>query len=236
MTFLSAEWRKLAIVNYVVDRELLYPFLPKHTELDLWNGKCYLSLMGFMFLNTSIYGIKIPFHINFEEVNLRFYVKYKSENSIEKRGVVFIKEVVPKKAITWLANSLYHENYETMLTKHEWKNTYNSLRIAYFWGRFRWNSIWVEASPDAIETQAGSDEEFITEHYWGYTKIDDHRTMEYEVVHPKWLVYPVKKCYVDVSFDRIYGKEFAFLRNQNYDSVFLAEGSKVKIKHGNVIN
>jgi len=71
-TFLSAEWRKLAIANYYVDPEILVPFLPYKTELDLWNGKCYISLVGFRFVNTKLKGFGIPFHKHFEEVNLKF--------------------------------------------------------------------------------------------------------------------------------------------------------------------
>ena len=37
---------------------------------------CYVSLVGFMFKNTRLLNIPIPFHTDFEEVNLRFYVKH----------------------------------------------------------------------------------------------------------------------------------------------------------------
>ncbi|MCB9261021.1 MAG: DUF2071 domain-containing protein [Flavobacteriales bacterium] len=115
MTFLKAEWRKLAIANYVVDANVLLDYIPAGTELDLWNGKCYVSLVGFMFQNTRLLGIKIPFHVHFEEVNLRFYVK-RFDNGIWKRGVVFIKEIVPKRALTFVANTVYNENYEILPT------------------------------------------------------------------------------------------------------------------------
>ena len=134
-TFLTAQWKKLAIVNYTVDPELLYPFLPAKTEIDIYDGKCFLSLVGFLFQNTKVLGIKVPYHINFEEVNLRFYVKHTLPDGEEKRGVVFIKEVVPKKTITWMANKMFHEKYETMLMKHELSNGQSGLHVAYFWGR-----------------------------------------------------------------------------------------------------
>lgn len=224
------------MVNYVVDPGLLYPYLPKNTELDFYEDKCFLSLVGFRFLNTKVYGIKIPYHINFEEVNLRFYVRYKGKDGARKRGVVFIKESVPKKAITWLANKLYRENYETMLMKHEWSSGNSGLRVAYFWGRFRWNSIWLHAHSESEEIKSGSLEEFIANHYWGFTKVDDQKTLEYEIVHPRWKVYPVKKCYVDVSFDRIYGQQFSFLRQIPFHNALLAEGSNIKVKKGKWVN
>lgn len=130
MSFLEAEWRKLVIVNYVVDSSVLKEYLPFGTELDLWEGKCYVSLVGFMFLNTKLLGIPIPFHRNFEEVNLRFYVK-RFEDGKWKRGVVFVKEIVPKVALSFVANMVYNENYETMPMKHDWKIENDKQIIAY---------------------------------------------------------------------------------------------------------
>lgn len=107
------------MANYVVDKDLLKPYVPNKTELDLWNNKCYLSLVGFMFLNTKVLGFKVPFHVNFEEVNLRFYVRYR-EGAEWKRGVVFIKEIVSRPALTFVANTIYKEKYETMPMGHSW--------------------------------------------------------------------------------------------------------------------
>jgi hypothetical protein len=103
-TFLTAEWRKLALANYVIDPKILEKYVPKGTELDIWEGKCFVSLVGFRFLNTKVKGIKVPFHVNFDEVNLRFYVKYLDGNEW-KRGVVFIKEIVPKPILSFVART-----------------------------------------------------------------------------------------------------------------------------------
>lgn len=132
MNFLQAEWRKLAIINYEINPDILLPYLPKGTELDFYEGKCYVSLVGFMFLNTKLLGLPIPFHRNFEEVNLRFYVK-KKENGIWKRGVVFIKEIVPKPALSLVANSIYKENYHTMPMKNQIHEKEDELLIRYSW-------------------------------------------------------------------------------------------------------
>ena len=232
-TFLTAEWRKLAMANYAVDEKILRPYLPNKTELDLWNGNCYVSLVGFMFLNTKIKGIKIPFHINFEEVNLRFYVRY---NDVDgwKRGVVFIKEIVPKPALTFVANTVYKENYETMPMSHSWKLENNSLNVEYCWKKKNWNSFSVKASSEPSMINAGSEEEFITEHYWGYTKVN-HKSSEYQVEHPKWEVYHVNSYVVDVDFGDVYGRQFEFLKAQKPLSVCLAEGSEIKVNSGRTI-
>src|SRR5258706_3792006 len=160
-TFLQAEWRKLAMANYAVDQNLLQPFLPNKTGIDLRIGTCYVSLVGFMFLNTRVKGIKIPFHANFEEVNLRFYVRY-NDSGEWKRGVVFIKEIVPKPALTFVANTIYKENYETMPMVHSWNMVNNSLHVEYKWKKERWNSLVVITSGLPIKIETGSEEEFIT--------------------------------------------------------------------------
>ena len=225
-----AEWRKLAIANYEVDKELLSTYVPAGTELDLWNGRCYLSLVGFMFLNTRLLGLKIPFHINFEEVNLRFYVRRK-ENGEWKRGVVFIKEIVPKPAITYVANTLYMENYSTRPMRHMWQETPNNKRITYQWKvKGQWNNFVVEAAASGIPIESGSETEFITEHYWGYAKAAAHLTYEYEVTHPRWEVYPVLNHQIDVDFGQTYGPAFAFLNDKSPYSVMLAEGSEITVE------
>jgi len=230
-TFLQAEWRKLAMANYAVDPTILERFLPHGTELDLWNDNCYVSLIGFMFQNTKVMGLKIPFHINFEEVNLRFYVRY-NEKGEWRRGVVFIKEIVPRAALTFVANTLYNENYETMPMAHSWTTEGDNLIVEYRWRKNRWNSFNVIAGKTATLIKEGSEEEFITEHYWGYTKISNEKTSEYGVEHPKWEVYETKEYSIDVDFGDVYGEEFRFLSTLQPNSVFLAEGSKIKVKSG----
>ena len=105
-TFLSARWENLIMANYSVNPEVLLPFLPNGVELDTYNNKTYVSLVGFMFKKTSLFHIPIPFLGTFEEINLRFYVK-RIEGDTIKRGVVFINETVPYQIVAWLANKLY---------------------------------------------------------------------------------------------------------------------------------
>lgn len=230
-TFLKAEWRKLAMANYSVDKKTLSKYVPHKTEIDLWNGRCYVSLVGFMFKDTKVKGLKIPFHTNFEEVNLRFYVRYKDHYGW-KRGVVFIKEIVPRVALTFVANVVYNENYETMPMSHSWTTTGNQLTVEYRWKKNRWNSLKVIADTKPSLIKAGSEEEFITEHYWGYTRLSSQKTSAYEVEHPKWDVYQTNDYLVDVDFGNIYGPDFNYLTLENPKSVFIAEGSKIEVKDG----
>lgn len=232
--FLTAEWRKLAMANYIVDPALLQRYLPYKTELDLWNNACYVSLVGFMFINTRLLGFRIPFHSTFEEVNLRFYVRYK-DAADWKRGVVFIKEIVPKRALTFVANSIYQENYETMPMMHRWETNDDHLTVEYRWKLKEWNLLEVQCAREAIPIAEGSEEEFITEHYWGYTKIGEQRTSEYGVEHPRWKVYPVRDYAIHVGFGNVYGSPFEFLKNETPASVFLAEGSEIIVREGSKI-
>jgi len=233
-TFLDAEWRKLVMINYAVDPEILKPYLPYNTELDLWNGTCYVSLIGFIFVNTKVMRFKIPFHVNFEEINLRFYVKYK-DGSNYKRGVVFIKEIVPRPALSFVANLLYNENYETLKTRHAWIEGDDTLTVEYGWKKGNWNTIKVIADKNPVDIKPYSEEEFITEHFWGYTKINASKTSEYEVAHPRWQIYPIRKYEMDVDFAKVYGSTFAFLQNETPVSVYLAEGSKILVMQGGKI-
>lgn len=230
MSFLTAEWNDLALINYEIDPKILENYVPKGTELDLWNGKCYLSLIGFMFENVKILGLKIPFHVNFEEVNLRFYVK-RFEDGNWKRGVVFIKEIVPKHAITIVANTLYKEHYETLKMRHSRTQTATSKSFQYDWKKNNnWNSITMQTNKSALPIGENSEAEFITEHYFGYTKYNEKTTIEYEVRHPRWQQLEVTHYEIDVNFENIYGKHFNFLQQLKPTSAFLALGSKITIE------
>ena len=233
-TFLKAEWRKLAMANYAVDKSILDKYLPYKTEIDFWSNTCYISLVGFLFRGTRIKGMKIPFHTNFQEVNLRFYVRF-NDDGVWKRGVVFIKEIVPKPALTFVANSVYKENYETLPMEHVWSTSGDSIIAEYKWKKKRWNLLKVIADGTPRQIVSDSEEEFITEHYWGYTRVGDRKTSEYEVEHLRWEVYPVKDYRIEVDFEEVYGKDFGFLKDVKPRSVFLAEGSLVEVKDGRMI-
>ena len=170
--FLTADWRYLALLNYESDPALLQPMVPAGTELDNWNGKTFVSMVGFSFLNTRVLGLAIPLHKNFEEINLRFYVRHKAEGGW-RRGVVFIKEIVPRAAIAWVARRLYNENYVALPTGHALvRSPDNPMNIAsakYFWTlerRAHFLEVVTAGAPSHFVES--SVEEFIAQHYWGY--------------------------------------------------------------------
>ncbi len=234
--FLHAAWNNLIMANYSISPDLLSPFVPHKTQLDSFEGKTFVSLVGFMFLNTKILGFGVPYHINFEEVNLRFYVKH-NNNGNWMRGVTFIKEIVPKPAITLLANNLYKEKYATMKMKHFHHESDAGLETGYEWkGKDKWHALTTISQKKSSPMRAGSEEEFIAEHYWGFTKVNETKTYAYEVQHSRWEIFPVTEYKIDCDFASLYGREFSFLNNEKPSSVFMAKGSEVKIFRKKTLN
>ncbi len=230
---MRAEWRKLIMAQYTVDPATLAPYLPAGLELDLFHGECFVSLIGFLFDRVRIKGLAIPFHTRFEEVNLRFYVRARDQDGSTRRGVVFIREFVPRMAITLVANLLYEEPYRTLRTGRKITQTENSLEVLYDWkSRDRWYRMAAEASSTLQPIAPGSIEEFITEHYWGFTKRSRGPTSQYQVEHPRWETYAIRRSMIDADFGALYGEAFASLNAQEPASVLLAEGAPVSIRGG----
>jgi uncharacterized protein YqjF (DUF2071 family) len=227
--FLKAKWQNLIMANYEIDPAYLLPYLPKGVELDYFEGKTYVSLVGFLFKDTSLFKIPIPVLGTFEEVNLRFYVVRKVGDEL-RRGVVFINETVPYKWVAWVANKLYKEHYTAIPTRHQWSNTGNNLEITYEWNvNDVWNSMQVSASAEKEEMQAGSIEEFIFEHYYGYTQVDAEKSIEYKINHPSWRIHAIHKYNINCDFETFYGANFASLNHSTPHSIMLAEGSSISV-------
>ena len=232
--FLTAEWKNLVMLNYAVEPSLLQPFVPAGTELDTFEGITYLSLVGFQFNRTRIFGCAVPFHQEFEEVNLRFYVRRSS-----KRGVVFIRELVPKYAVAAVARFAFNENYSCVPMSHRFERCAENgtMVTEYAWG----------SAPDRcvmrIETEGpgslpddGSLGQFITEHYWGYAAQSDGGCLEYEVQHPRWRTQSATRAEFTGNVAGIYGIEIARILKRNPDSAFLADGSPVTVFKGTRID
>lgn len=228
-TFLKAQWQNLIMVNYEIEPAFLLPYLPKGVELDYFQGKVYVSLVGFLFKNSSIFTIPIPLMGTFEEVNLRFYVVRKVGNEL-RRGVVFINETVPNKIVAWVANKLYKEHYTAIPTKHQWILNSHKKEIQYRWKvQSKWNSMKVVAAATKQKMATGSIEEFIFEHYYGYTKVNEQHSIEYKINHPSWEINTIQHYEIDCDFAAFYGNHFALLNNTKPYSVMLAEGSAISV-------
>lgn len=230
--FLTAQWRSLVMLNYEIDPAILKASVPCGTELDKWNGKTFVSIVGFLFLDTRVLGVPIPLHTNFEEVNLRFYVRRKSADGW-RRGVTFLREIAPRRAIAAVANALYNERYIALPMRHHIDLESQNGSAEYSW-RFgkRWNRLRVEATSNWREAEVGSVEEFIMEHYWGYATQRDGGTMEYRVEHPRWRIKPVAQAEFNCDVEAIYGREYSPTLADAPSSAFVAEGSKIMVYRG----
>jgi len=228
-TFLSAEWRDLVMCNYAVDETLLRRYVPKGTSLDSYGGKTYVSLVGFRFLRTKLAGtVAIPFHRDFDEINLRFYVRRK-EGDEERRGVVFIAEIVPRLAIAKVARWGYGERYVSLPMGH-------SVGVNALEYRFRlagrWCNVYARGLTEARKAEEGSLEQFITEHYWGYSALKDGGTVEYQVAHAPWNVRVSGDCGFEGDASGLYGAELTEVLRKRPDSAFVADGSAVRVLAG----
>jgi len=235
--FLTAEWRHLAILNYVVDPAVLKPLLPAGTELDFWHGRTYVSMVGFRFLNTRVLGLPIPFHRHFEEINLRYYVRRRSGDGSWRRAVVFIREIVPRFAIAFVARTVYNEPYIALPTSHRIEQspgTVGGVQSARYSWRFKGedHSIKLTTQGEARPLMAGSEAEFIAEHYWGYTAQRDGSTLEYRVEHPSWRVWDSSSAELNCDVAALYGEQYCSVLKRPPDSALLAEGSEVMVYQG----
>jgi uncharacterized protein YqjF (DUF2071 family) len=226
--FLTANWRYLAILNFVVDPKIVAPLVPPGTEIDFENGETFLSVVGFLFLDTRLLGLPIPLHRDFEEVNLRFYVRKKSVDTW-RRGVVFVRELVPRRAIAIVARTFYGENYVALPMKHQIDHADSNLSVEYSWRRGRkWESLKVNASGEPQTIPAGSSAEFITEHYWGYTRVKDG-CCEYRVEHLRWKIWNAGSFEFKADVAAVYGAQFVETLSAKPRSAFIADGSFVSV-------
>jgi hypothetical protein len=248
-SFLSAEWRHLVMLNYIVDPALLEPLVPHGVTLDTHDGHHYASVVGFLFQDTRIKGIPIPWHTDFEELNLRFYVRRNEPDPTRgldhRRGVAFVKEVVPLPAIALVAQLLYNENYVSMPMRHhilsaegqsrsDLKNLSRGNQVSF---GFRtkdgqWGEVGATIAGPARPLEPGSHAQFIAEHYWGYARQKDGGTVEYEVTHPPWRVFDAHTPVLTGNIAALYGEPLARTLSGPPASVFVAEGSAVEVSDG----
>jgi uncharacterized protein YqjF (DUF2071 family) len=232
--FLTANWRYLAMLNFVVDPRILETLVPPGTEIDYENGETFVSVVGFLFLDTRLLGLPIPLHRDFEEVNLRFYVRKKSADTW-RRGVVFVRELVPRRAIALVARAFYGEQYVALPMRHAIVDDGGRVSAEYSWRRGKkWESLKVTATGEPQAIPAGSHTEFITEHYWGYTCVQAGCS-EYRVEHPRWKTWNADSFEFRADVATLYGEQFAETLNSQPRSAFIAGGSAISIERRSIL-
>lgn len=232
--FLTARWESLLLLNYVCPADLLIPLVPTGTQLDTWNGQLLVSLVGFLFADARVRGVPIPFHRRFEEVNLRFYVRRTLTDDTIRRAVVFIREFVPRSAIAAVARWAYNEPYVAVPMRHRRTLTReDGGEVEYTWCHRNTDfSLGGRATGPARPVQPDSQAEFITEHYWGYTRQRDGSTLEYQVEHPSWDVWEATESHFRGPGQQLYGPGFGTVLAGPPRSAHLAVGSAVAVHPG----
>lgn len=226
---LSAHWTNLLVANFETDKNFLSKYLPAGTELNDWNGKYFMSLVGFQFSKTKFYGIPAPFYRSFPEINLRFYVKRKTNDGWRK-AIVFIKEIAPAKLIGFMAGWLYNENFISLPLKSNFKNVPGKKEIEYNWKiNNEWNYLKAITDNELKKYEPGSLENFISSHYYGYTKVSETKTKEFEVIHEPWHVHPVTTFEMKLDAESIYGKDTVPFFSTTPYLVFYMDGSETKV-------
>lgn len=234
--FLAARWRRLVMLNYEADPAVLRPLVPRGVELDTWGGRHFVSVVGFQFLDTRLLGVPVPFYRNFDEINLRFYVRRRADDGW-RRGVVFVKEIVPRWALATVARVAYGEKYVARPMRHRIdlaadRDTPDGV-VEYSWrDAGAWHHVRATTQGSAQPLVEGSQEQFITEHYWGYAAQRGGGTVEYRVEHPSWHVWQAADPGLDCDVERVYGRQFVESLAAEPVSAFVADGSPVVVRRG----
>jgi uncharacterized protein YqjF (DUF2071 family) len=231
--FLRAEWRQLLMLNYEVDPAVLAPLVPAGVVLDLLDGRALASVVGFRFLRTRVLGVPVPLHRDFDEVNLRFYVWRDMPDGSARRGVTFVRELVPRAAIAIVARLAYNEPYLAVPMRSvvpAGAPDAPGALVFEFRHAGRWQRVAARTEGPARALVDGSEAEFVTEHYWGYTRQRDGGTVEYQVEHPRWTVREAREPALDVDVARLYGAAFVEPLRAAPVSAFVAAGSAVVVR------
>lgn len=230
-TFLTAEWRSLAMLTFETEPARLRPFVPRGTELDTHDGRALVSLVGFRFLHTRVLGWRVPFHRDFDEVNLRFYIRREVHGEL-RRGVTFIREIVPRRLIAFVARLAYNEPYVALRMQSDAPMAPVAApgRIRYAWKtRTGWQSLALTAVGAPLLPDDATEYAFISEHHWGYTRQRDGSTLEYRVEHPPWRLWVGVDAAMSGDMAALHGGALGGSLVTAPTSAFLAEGSPVTV-------
>jgi uncharacterized protein YqjF (DUF2071 family) len=246
---LTARWTELLMLNFPVPAEAIAPIVPRGTEPDLHDGQAYISVIGFRFHAVRLFGLPVPGHTDFPEINLRYYVR-RHVGDVARRGVVFVREIVPRRAVAFSANWLYHENYITRPMRTTLQMLGPTLApsdaVEYAWRSHRrdsrlrlrdqkWNRLAARVTAPLAIPATGSLEEFIVEHYWGYTRAPGGTTREYQVAHVPWQVAPADNVIWDCDLPATYDAPFAEYLKEPPTSAIIANGSPIQVFRGSRI-
>ncbi|MFO0937167.1 MAG: DUF2071 domain-containing protein [Gemmataceae bacterium] len=223
--FLTARWVNLILAQFPVPDELVTPYLPPGVEPDRWNGSAYVSLVPFQFRDTNVFGCRWPGFTNFPELNLRTYARCG-----DRQGVVFLREYIPSRWVSWVARTTYNEPYyrapmtEDCYVKGDRLTVNYSLELG---GRA--HRLWAVGDRNGSVPDANSAEHFFKERMFGFGKRKSGETLSYEVKHPLWVCHAVRDYGIDLDWGTLYGPQWSWLNGVEPASLFLVSGSEVSV-------
>jgi uncharacterized protein YqjF (DUF2071 family) len=234
MPFLTARLSRLILLNYQVDPALLVPRLPARTELDFYEHRTFVTLLGLHFSQPALHGLPLPFYREYAQVNLRFYVRRRIAPNTWRRGVAFIKQIVPYRPVAWAAQWLFHEPVVARSTDEISRSQGRDAVLTEYGWRSGGQRCFIRAIyPDRpIFPAPGSQEEFLLERYWGYSRQKNGGCREYRFSHPPWRICKAMEAEASAGVGNFYGPPFTEIFASQPDSAFAASGSQVILHRG----
>ena len=232
--FLSAVWRNVALLSWAVPDEVLEPLLPSGLVLDRWDGSAYFSLVGLWFDDIRICGLPSPVR-RYEEVNLRFYVRKRTQTNRFLPGVVFIRQLVPHRTTARVARWRYGEPFKFVPMCHRFDTSCpagspNQDRVAYGWQHDgRHQGFWIASDEAPCDPPLGSLDEFLTARYWGYNGNPGRPTRAYKLTRPAWTTRRASAWGVECDSRGPFGSTFGRVMTERPASALLASGSHVQV-------
>jgi len=204
------EWNRAIFLHWEVEIEQLKSFVPDEIEIDLFKGKPWISLVAFTMEKIRPRFLP-PFSpiSNFDEINIRTYVKSKN-----KTGVYFLSIEGGKKISCKIARSLSQLPYRYSKIKRS-ENSFQSINPKF-------NdqlSIQFNIVNQTIEKQ--EIDHWLTERYALYQDSNQHIN-EFEIHHLEWPINKLDIVDLNVNYPR-----FRNLIGSSPNKVQYSEGVKV---------
>ena len=221
--FMTGHWEDLIMVTFEVDKAILEPYLPKDTEIDLFNGKALMSMVAFTFSKVKFFGIKVPFHQQFGQINFRFYAKSKTDDT---KGVVFIKEFAPKPLIASVANLCYNEPYFYKSIRRNKTLKQGRINMKYSYGNLK---IKASAKEKTGKLNPNTLKHFVVDRYIAYIKSYSGKTVQYKINHRPWELYDATSVTIENDILSLLPKKF---KQAKLLSTCFVDGSFITVEKG----
>ncbi len=216
---LVADWNYMFVRSFLVEPKLLQDKLNPLLDLTLFNGKALVQIVGRAIENTKIKGLAIS-PIKFFDFNLQ--VKVKKD---EKDGFILVKQIVPKYCVANFISRLFYAKAET-LPMEEKKIIENDKMIIQqsIWKDKELSEIQIvaEANPTPIESPFGnSRNKFVFSEENGF--------QEFSIETEHWNSFNIEKSTFNLNHEKLYGKEWEFLKDAEFLETKLYQGSYLKV-------